>query len=76
MPGDLDTNVRSSLWIQKSVVLLLYKQMLSGLPRPALIINACWIVLFGTYVAVLVTCFSECRPLRLYWQVQPDPGKS
>lgn len=34
-----------------------------------------WVVLVVTYLVSQVVTFVECRPLYLYWQVLPDPGK-
>ncbi|KAL2828175.1 hypothetical protein BDW59DRAFT_51238 [Aspergillus cavernicola] len=62
------------LWIQKGVVLLLCERILTGLPRPEMIVKGYWIVLIGSLVAVMGTTFGECRPSQLYWQVLPDPG--
>jgi hypothetical protein len=33
-----------------------------------------WVILFATLVPVQVSCFTECHPFHLYWQVVPDPG--
>jgi hypothetical protein len=32
-------------------------------------------VFAASYIVVQVVTFTECRPLHLYWQVNPDPGK-
>jgi hypothetical protein len=32
-------------------------------------------VFAASYVVVQVVTFTECRPLKLYWQVIPNPGK-
>ncbi|KAL5339731.1 hypothetical protein BJX70DRAFT_145388 [Aspergillus crustosus] len=62
------------LWIQKAVVLLLCERILTGLPRPEMIVKVYWVILVGSLAAVQGTTFGECRPARLYWQVLPDPG--
>ncbi|KAI9375846.1 hypothetical protein BJX61DRAFT_62522 [Aspergillus egyptiacus] len=62
------------LWIQKSVVLLLCERVLTGLPKPEMIVKVYWFILLGSLVAVQGTTFGECIPSRLYWQVLPDPG--
>ncbi|KAL3477260.1 hypothetical protein BJX99DRAFT_128527 [Aspergillus californicus] len=62
------------LWIQKGVVLLLCERILTGLPRPEMIVKVYWVLLVGSLAAVQGTTFGECRPSRLYWQVLPDPG--
>ncbi len=63
-----------SIWIQKSVVLLLYDQIFSCLPLAALVIKICWVTLLATYLSVQGVSFVDCRPVQLYWQVIPDPG--
>lgn len=63
-----------SIWIQKSVVLLLYDQIFSGLPLAPLVIKIFWATLLTTYLAVQGVSFVDCRPIQLYWQVIPDPG--
>jgi hypothetical protein len=67
--------LNDSIWIQKSVVLLLYKRMLNGLRWPSQIMNIYWITLGVTYVVVEICTFVDCYPLYLYWQVVPDPGR-
>ncbi|KAF7593187.1 hypothetical protein BBP40_011817 [Aspergillus hancockii] len=62
------------LWLQKAIVLLLCQRILSGLPWPERIIKACWGFLFLSFAAVQITTFVDCSPLRLYWQVLPDPA--
>ncbi|KAK8912881.1 hypothetical protein VCV18_011829 [Metarhizium anisopliae] len=62
------------LWIQKAVVLLFYRQIFSVLPAAAQIIAIYWIVLCATYLAAQAACVLDCVPLRLYWQVVPNPG--
>ncbi|KIN08869.1 hypothetical protein OIDMADRAFT_108191 [Oidiodendron maius Zn] len=65
----------SYIWLQKCVVLLLCKKLLFGLPSMDLIINICWGMLAATYVVIQVVTFTDCRPLYLYWQVEPDPDR-
>ncbi|KAJ5167239.1 uncharacterized protein N7482_006020 [Penicillium canariense] len=57
------------LWIQKSVILLLYNRIFSCLPFAARIIKVFWVVLFVTFCVVQATSFVDCRPVRLYWQI-------
>ena len=63
-----------SIWIQKAVVLLLYRRMLDGLPQPHHIMNFYWGFLVVTYVVAQSVTFVECHPFYLYWQVMPSPG--
>ncbi|KAK2737035.1 hypothetical protein FQN57_000484 [Myotisia sp. PD_48] len=62
------------LWVQKTIVLLLYERMFDFLTWPNRIIKLCWIALAGSYLAALVATFTDCFPVYLYWQVLPDPG--
>ncbi|KIN06871.1 hypothetical protein OIDMADRAFT_36628 [Oidiodendron maius Zn] len=62
------------IWIQKSIVLLLYWQLLNELPSTHHIMNVYWIILAMTYVVVQAVTFIECHPFHLYWQVVPNPG--
>lgn len=32
------------------------------------------IILVGTFIAIIISDLTECRPFRQYWQVYPDPG--
>ncbi|KAK5097634.1 hypothetical protein LTR70_000653 [Exophiala xenobiotica] len=37
-------------------------------------IKLTWAATGASFVAVVLVTLLECRPLRLYWQVEPDPG--
>lgn len=54
--------------------MILYQRILSVNKRTGIIINLYWGVLGATYIVIQVVTFTDCRPLRLYWQVMPDPG--
>ncbi|KAH7142934.1 hypothetical protein B0J13DRAFT_444982 [Dactylonectria estremocensis] len=64
----------SFLWIQKFVLLDVYRRLLLGLRYERHIMILFLTVLSVTWVAVIVIIFSECHPFHLYWQVVPDPG--
>ncbi|OAA35057.1 hypothetical protein NOR_08149 [Metarhizium rileyi] len=64
----------SYLWLQKLVLLDLYRRLLLDLAYEKIIIRGYLIVFLVSFVAVQVITFTECRPFRLYWQVVPDPG--
>ncbi|UPK92897.1 hypothetical protein LCI18_003832 [Fusarium solani-melongenae] len=64
----------SFLWLQKLVLLDVYRRLLLNLRYEKIIMISFLVVFFVTYVAVQVTTFSECKPFHLYWQVVPDPG--
>ena len=65
-----------SLWIQKLVLLDVYRRLMANLHWEKVTNRAFLVVFFLTYVAVQVLNVAECRPVRLYWQVVPDPGRS
>jgi hypothetical protein len=56
------------------VLLDLYRRLHQGLPWEKTILWTFSVVFLGTYVACQVTTFAECRPVRLYWQLLPNPG--
>lgn len=60
--------------MQKSIVLLMCRHIVRGLPFPEQIIKMYWFLLFATWITVEVTCFTDCSPVHLYWQVVPNPG--
>ncbi|KAK6211510.1 hypothetical protein QIS74_10774 [Colletotrichum tabaci] len=64
----------SYLWLQKLVLLDVYRRLLLNLRFEKVTIWSFCAIFFGTYVACQVTTFSECDPFHLYWQVVPDPG--
>ncbi|KAG8417475.1 hypothetical protein J3458_004978 [Metarhizium acridum] len=64
----------SYLWLQKLVLLDLYRRLILDLAYEKIITWGYIIVFCASYVAVEVVTFTECRPFRLYWQVVPDAG--
>ncbi|KAH6974363.1 hypothetical protein BKA56DRAFT_591237 [Ilyonectria sp. MPI-CAGE-AT-0026] len=64
----------SFLWLQKLVLLDVYRRLLLGTWYEKHIMIVFLTVLSATWVVVTVVVFIECRPFRLYWQVVPDPG--
>ncbi|KLU80904.1 hypothetical protein MAPG_00001, partial [Magnaporthiopsis poae ATCC 64411] len=65
----------SYLWLQKLVLLDVYRRLIKNLWYERMCIWTYLAVFFATYVAVQVSTFSECNPIELYWQVMPDPGE-
>ena len=55
--------------------MVLYKRILFGLPWTDIVMNIYWAILAATYIVIQVVTFTDCRPLNLYWQVVPDPGR-
>lgn len=70
----LTIEVKYSLWLQKLVLLDLYRRLIHDLPYEKWILASYLSVFFVTYTIVQVFTFSECKPFHLYWQVLPDPG--
>ncbi|KAH6970726.1 hypothetical protein BKA56DRAFT_559188 [Ilyonectria sp. MPI-CAGE-AT-0026] len=64
----------SYLWLQKLVLLDVYRRLLLNLRYEKVTIYSFLFVFFCTYVTCQVTTFSECKPFHLYWQVVPSPG--
>ena len=61
-------------WLQCILLLLFYTRILSHIHWVRVGIGMAWFTICASYVAVIFSTFLECRPFRLYWQVQPDPG--
>ncbi|KAK5995606.1 hypothetical protein PT974_04020 [Cladobotryum mycophilum] len=67
--------IGSNLWLQKLVLLDLYRRLMIDMPYEKVLIRGFLFVFFATYVVVQVLTFSECKPFHLYWQVLPNPGE-
>lgn len=55
---------------------MLFNRMLAGLPWAERVIKIVWVILGVSYIVAQISCFTDCRPFYLYWQVVPDPGLS
>lgn len=66
--------ILASCWLQICLLLLFYGGMMSSIPWVVRMIRLTWAATIGTFVAVVLATFLECRPIHLYWQVDPDPG--
>jgi hypothetical protein len=64
----------SSIWLQKCVIMCWYKKILFGIQWAEVAMKIVWGILAATYIVVQIVVFTDCRPLRLYWQVLPDAG--
>lgn len=62
-------------WLQCVLLLLFYTRILAHIHWVKLCVRVTWVVIGASYVAVVFATFLECRPFRLYWQIQPDPGR-
>lgn len=43
--------------------------------KSARFLSIYWAVLGVTFVGCIISCFTECQPFQLYWQVVPNPGE-
>lgn len=68
--------ITASCWLQICLLLLFYSQLytMKGIRWVAHTIRLTWFGAGLTFLAVVLATFLECRPLHLYWQVQPSPG--
>ncbi|KAG7135490.1 hypothetical protein HYQ45_006759 [Verticillium longisporum] len=64
----------SYLWLQKLVLLDLYRRLLVKLPHEHIKVYSFLAVFLVTWIACQVSTFIECKPIHLYWQVVPHPG--
>ncbi|KIV80535.1 hypothetical protein PV11_08028 [Exophiala sideris] len=68
--------VTTLYWLQSALLLLFYCRIFEVRARwTTVLIWICWAALPTTYIAVVLTTFLECHPFRLYWQIDPNPGK-
>ncbi len=61
-------------WLQCVLLLLFYTRILAHIHWVKLCVRVTWAVTGASYIAVVLATFLECRPFKLYWQIQPDPG--
>ncbi|RMZ22705.1 hypothetical protein D0859_13267 [Hortaea werneckii] len=64
----------SCLWLQKLVLLDLYRRFYLCLPCERQIYLGYLVIFAITYVGVQLSNVTECQPVNLYWQIVPDPG--
>ncbi|KAK7415749.1 hypothetical protein QQX98_005662 [Neonectria punicea] len=72
--GDYLTMGACLLWLQKLVLMDVYRRLLMNLRYEHITIWSYLVVFAATYVTTQVVTFTECKPFHLYWQVVPDPG--
>lgn len=66
--------ITTSCWLQVGLLLLFYRGIMHGIQWVSWMIKLTWAATGASFVAVVLVTLLECRPLRLYWQVEPDPG--
>ncbi|KAF4549891.1 Hypothetical protein D9617_19g101960 [Elsinoe fawcettii] len=64
----------SILWLTNLLLLQFYTRFVSHLPLANLAVKFAYGFMLITYILTLLATFLECRPLRLHWQINPDPG--
>ncbi|OAQ83950.1 PTH11-type GPCR protein [Purpureocillium lilacinum] len=67
-------NYSTYLWTQKLVLFDLLRRLIQDLPFHDLVSRTYVLAFTSSYIAVLVTTLAECSPIKLNWQVFPDPG--
>ncbi|KAF2152866.1 hypothetical protein K461DRAFT_305631 [Myriangium duriaei CBS 260.36] len=56
-------------WLQTSLLLLLYRRLVAHIKWSKAAALGAWIFLGISYCAIIITIFTECHPLHLYWDV-------
>ncbi|KAK3353161.1 hypothetical protein B0T25DRAFT_568383 [Lasiosphaeria hispida] len=63
----------STLWVSKGIIWAFYANLITQFYSLRILrISSAGLVV--TYLATIIATLLECKPLRLYWQVIPDPG--
>jgi hypothetical protein len=62
-------------WFQVSLLLLFYSRIVYEARWITNMIRFCWLTIFASYVAVVLTTCLECRPFKLYWLLKPHPDR-
>lgn len=62
------------LWTLKAAMCTFYLRLTDGLIIYRSRVHAGFVLVFTTWVVVLLSVLLSCRPLRKYWQINPDPG--
>ncbi|KAI9798479.1 MAG: hypothetical protein M1833_004745 [Piccolia ochrophora] len=63
------------LWMQKGVLLSIYRDLMKQLPWELLAHRTYATVFFLTLLMVYITTFTDCSPFANYWRVSPDPDQ-
>lgn len=64
-----------SLWCLKMAVLDMVFKLIRKLRYEKLVYWSFIAILAATWIAAMLGTFLGCRPVSLYWQVNPNPGK-
>jgi hypothetical protein len=63
--------ITTYIWLQVSLLLLFYSRIVYQERWVTNTIKFCWLTIFASYVAVVLTTCLECRPFKLYWLLKP-----
>ncbi|KXJ85628.1 hypothetical protein Micbo1qcDRAFT_105520, partial [Microdochium bolleyi] len=63
------------LWLQICILLLFYQFLFSNMAAVTYLIRATWVVVAATFISTVLATLLECRPINLYWQIEPHPGQ-
>ncbi len=63
-----------ALWSLKMAVLDLLRRLILKISYERKLLYAFWTVLGLTFTGSIISVYVECRPLRLHWQIYPNPG--
>jgi hypothetical protein len=66
--------ITTYIWLQVSLLLLFYSRIVYQERWVANTIKFCWLTIFASYVAVVLTTCLECQPFKLYWLLTPHPA--
>ncbi|KAI0858870.1 hypothetical protein F4860DRAFT_505130 [Xylaria cubensis] len=66
--------ITTIIWLQVSILLLFYTRITYGVGWVARVVKITWAAVAVTYIGNILITFLECRPISLYWQINPDPG--
>ncbi|KAI1500611.1 hypothetical protein F5X99DRAFT_230541 [Biscogniauxia marginata] len=67
--------ITAGLWLQICILLVFYSRITSGITWASWMEKVTWITTAVTFIAIVLVTFLECRPINLYWQIDPYPGR-
>ncbi|QSS52426.1 hypothetical protein I7I53_08053 [Histoplasma capsulatum var. duboisii H88] len=62
------------LWLVKFCLAIFYSRLTSGLMDLPNRVRLSYVILGLTYIMVALCLVLPCRPIKRYWQINPDPG--
>lgn len=67
--------VTTFYWLQCTLLLLFYREMLDHISWVSRTVKCCWMFMICSYIAVILVTFLECRPISLFWTLDPTPAR-